>query len=205
MVPLRALAEKMGAQVDWVDNGNGTATVNLNTYPEIFPLEQSAPADLEGLGASSALTQYLASEQAASLTGNGPAMVRFELLDMMPTCGSAPPADPAQYCPGGFRFGARLYYVLLNDPDPANQATYLYFLDTPSFVGRTGKQPKGWWYEDIILDVKPTGTPVVTHDGGTIKIVYGAQGWTVDPASKVVKQKVDMLDFPYLVHGSYGR
>lgn len=218
MVPLRVLAEKLGAQVDWQDWGNGTATVNLNTYPHLFSPApgmgsaisyRSTPQDLQALGASNALTQYLANEQAASLQGNGPAMVRFELLDVetASTCSNPPPEDIAEFCgAGGFRFGARLYYVQLDEP--ANRATYQYTLaENPlkTEAAEVGKQPANSWYEDIIVDVKPIGTPVTKREGNTIQIEYGAQGWAVDPASKVTKQKVTLTDNPYLIHGSYAR
>lgn len=218
MVPLRVLGESLGAQVDWQDWGNGTATVNLNSYPHLFSPApgmgsamsyRSTPQDLQGLGASSALTQYLANEQAVSLLGNGPAMVRFELLDMetASTCSNPPPEDPAEFCgAGGFRFGARLYYVQLDEP--ANTSTYQYVLaENPlkTEAAQVGKQPAASWYEDIIVDVKPIGTPVIKREGNSIRIEYGAQGWAVDPTTKVTKQKVTMANTPYLIHGSYAR
>lgn len=216
MVPLRAVAEALGAQVDWLPDGRGGGVVHLTSYPLHFSpppgtgsalSQRSSPADPQALGASAALIQYLAAEQAASLTGGGPTLVRFELLDLESSCYYPPPAEFERFCANGFHFAIRLYYSQYEAPEfPIGVAAYERVTEEGGIrVSGVQRAPSRSWYEDLTIWVRPAGEPVLTGSPGRTVVAHGDQGWRVDSASRTTLQTVPLERLPFLIHGSYGR
>lgn len=216
MVPLRAVAEALGVQVDWLPTNEG-GVVHLSSYPLHFspPVGwgsamsfRSTPANPQALGANAALIQYLAAQQANSLTGESPTLVRFELLDLRDGCFYPPPPDLADWCAGGFQFAVRLYYSEYADQAfPLGVAAYQRVNEGDS-RGWSGveRAPSRSWYEDQTLWVRPVGESLVTGDLTHAIVQHGRAGWAVDESSRSLVQSVELDQrFPFLIHGSFGR
>jgi len=220
LVPLRSIGEALGASVCWFAGGTGSGEVWIDTFPRFFSspppvgapaiFQRSQPDFLGAVGASSALTQYLAAEQAKSLSGKGPVLVRFELLDIQILEELPPPSDLTQIGTQGFTFAVRMYYV---QPTEATIGPALL-----AFQKRYGPEaPGGWtislvtpevqrsWYEDVTFVVSPKGPPSYQKTDNSETVIYGAAGWEVDVKSRTIVNKVDMDRSPFVVHGSFGR
>lgn len=216
LMPVRNLAQALGASLYWEGVGEGTGIVHLYSYPRMFSplglapaqIQRSQPAYLGAVGAASALTQYLAAEQAVSLSGAGPAMVRFELLDLMAWWIVPPPEDLTLIDADGYVFAVRQYYVKFKDqtaPAYASQWRRLFVSGGGPAVGGFVPEVTTSWYEDFTINVRPKGSPTYTKNDESEVVTYGLDGWEVDPASRTLLQKVAMDRTPYVIHGSFGR
>lgn len=219
LVPLRSISEALGASVYWFPGDTGSGEVWIDTFPRFFSSpppagapavsQNSRPDFLGAVGASSALTQYLAAEQANSLTGKGPILVRFELLDVQTLMQTPPPSDLTQLVVTGFQFAVRMYYV---QPTESTLAPPLLAFQeiygpnqTPLRFSPVTPELKGSWYEDVTFVVTPKGQPSYQKTDSGETAIYGAGGWEVDVKSRTLVNKVEMDRSPFVVHGSSGR
>lgn len=210
LVPIRSVLEAMGVPVHWEASGQ----VYLYTYPRHFSpvgggdaiLRNSTPKEINALGATSALTRHLADQQASSLDGQGPHVVRFELLDLRDRCRFMAPPDLTERCQG-FRIAVRLYYIQFAEQSPSAAVARYERVRTDDGIreGSVRRAVQGSWYEDVLYNVLPAGSASYQREGDHEMVVYGADGWIVDSESLEAVQKVDLPDTPYLIHGSFAR
>ncbi len=216
-MPLRPISEALGASVYWFAGNSESGEVWIDTFPRFFSsaprgvpavFQRSCPDFLGAVGASSALTQYLAAEQAGSLTGKGPILVRFELLDVQTLLPTPPPSDLTQLVVG-FQFAVRMYYV---QPTESSVAPPLLAFQwsygpnqTPSTFSPVTPESKGSWYEDVTFVVTPKGQPSCQKTDSGETAIFGAGGWEVDVESRTLVNKVEMDRSPFVVHGSFAR
>lgn len=214
LMPVRTLAEALGASLYWEGSGDGTGIVRVFSYPRTFSplgfaaayLQRSWPDMLGAMGAASTLTQYLAAEQASSLSGTGPAVVRFDLIDLTAHVVLPPPDDLTKIDVDGYRFAVRLYYVQFKDQTaPAFASQWRRVSGPGASVGSFTPEVTSSWYEDVTFDVRPKGAPKYVQTGNVEVVTYGLEGWEVDPASRTELRKVTMVRTPYLIHGASGR
>lgn len=211
LVPVRTLSEALGLEVSWIPDRGAGAQVLVGTYPRVFdpaPGEgrgmdyRSQPTDMNALAAGATLTQYLATEQVASLSGDGPAMVRFELIDTRSLCRFPPPSDMREFCANGFRFAVRTYYVELLESVVSPTVAQYQRVSTEggTSIQSVGKDVHRSWYVDATIDVRPIGV-----EGEADVATFGTNGWTVDWSSRTILQTVQLEGSPYLIHGSFAR
>lgn len=222
MVPLRSIVEALGASAYWIqDTTTGAGEVWIDSFPRVFsagPVRQapgsrqfSQPDFLGAVGASATLMQYLAGEQADSLSGKGPVLVRFELLDVQTMARvPAPPDDLTQISPEGFMFAVRIYYVQPTEASIGPELLAfqrLYDAKNPGqwTLSLVKPEVQGSWYEDVTFVVSPKGPPSYQKTANSETVIYGASGWEVDVESRTLVHKVDMDRSPFVVHGSFGR
>jgi hypothetical protein len=219
LVPLRSISEALGASVCWFPGDTGPGEVWIDTFPRFFSsppspgtpavFQNSRPDFLGAVGASSALTQYLAAEQVDSPSGKGSVLVRFELLDVQSLMQTPPPSDLTQLVVRGFQFAVRMYYVQPTESTiapPLLAFQELYGANrTPLRLSPVTPELKGSWYEDVTFVVSPKGLPSYQKTDNSETVIYGAGGWEVDAKSRTLVNRVEMDRSPFVVHGSFGR
>ena len=215
-VPVRAVAENLGAAVTWDQKEN---TVNItgnhgisNDYINSYPLQlKGGELSLGSIGKQSfvlpvlaAINKYLAEKQVNSLTDNNkPVLIRYELLDSAFTTGGAFWQDDTVY-----EVGVRLYYskfasntspgvIKLYEEKDSEGKTLCYNADRP--VAEKS------WYEDTVFTVRPVGNTarvIEEHENGSENSrkvwIQGENNWYVDESATEVLKKVDLKDIPML-------
>ncbi len=207
LVPLRTVAESLGAEVRWAP---AERTVRVDTNPKQDL--QCRPVKLRGgelsLGAIpkdvrfilpvlATLNQYLANKQVDSLSSSeGVVLTKYELLEAAYTTGGM-----GWYEDTAYEVAVRLYYSdSLSNPGLIK----LYEETKPDGVhgGVENPQLRSAWYEDVVFTVRPVKTNVIT-EGCKKTWVQGEGGWVVDAGTAKVLKKVMLKKEPILFDITY--
>ncbi|WP_258361071.1 copper amine oxidase N-terminal domain-containing protein [Moorella sulfitireducens (nom. illeg.)] len=216
MVPVRWIAEMLGATVYWNEKEK-VVGIEFSLPPELqekwqYPLPGSGELTLGYLGRETkfilpaviTLNDYLAEKQKASLypakdNAPQPVLVRYELLSAGRTDGGMWYSERTAY-----KIVARLYYSepQAKDGHPPH-VIRLYEQELPG-GGIAGSNEElnfnRHWYEDTEFIVRPAGEVVVDRDEGAGRItwVQGLEGWYVDEKATQVLRKLELKEMPIL-------
>jgi len=218
MVPIRSVAEALGARVDWKSKEVRIATdffEALNKYvEETRPMLNSGeltmgwvPSKLEhknSLSAVIALNHYLAELQFQSWNSwsehpDKPVLVNYEILT---------PDEGGIYTPWYYKISTRLYWATFNRNPMAN-------FELENIEGKTTRnsftdvQPVKTWYENKIFEVSPIDGNNPQKDRITYEnnanwnlVSYGTKGWVVkeseQPLPQDLPKEVDTKKLPML-------
>jgi len=218
LVPLRVIAEKFGAEVNWnpiektVKVIEPASTYGTGISEILEEYINKTPIQLKGgelsLGAIprrngrfllpvlAALNKYLAQKQEDSLLAKDSVLTRYELLEGAYTTGGMFWHEDTAY-----EIAVRLYY--------SHFAADAY----PPYVIRLYEEKKAdgvhgsveeltvekSWYEDVVFTVRPIGNVarIIEENGGQRKVwIQGENGWYVDTSATQVLKKVDLKEMP---------
>ena len=221
MVPIRWVAEMLGAEVYWNEKDR-IVGIEFSLPLELsedwqYPLPGGGELSLGYLGREAhftlpaviTLNDYLARKQKDSLyplqeNTRQPLLVRYELLDIGRTDGGMSYSEKTAYT-----VAARLYY---SEPEIRE--------DHPPYVTRLGEQklPAGGtvgnseelnfkchWYEDTRFVIRPKGEIFIEkdEDSGRTTWIQGLEGWYIDEEYTQVLSKKELdkmpglFDFPF--------
>jgi len=196
MVPVRWVAEALGANVEWDAKSN---SVKIDTKGITQDYINKTPSTLLPSGGSismgwltrqnrnvisayAALNSYLAKKQTESLSTNN-ILMRYEIIDAGVLGGYMDFTNQS-----AIEMSARLYYSQL----PNNQdASVLEF-----GPGTTNIKPESNYYEDAIFIVQPIGGTVVENN--MKNATMGIKGWEINEGKTEIVNKQDILEVPIL-------
>lgn len=216
MVPVRWIAEMLGATVYWNEKEK-VVGIEFSLPAKLreewqYPLPGGGELSLGYLGRETkfilpaviTLNDYLAEKQRASLypsKDNAPqqVLVRYELLNAGRTDGGMWYSERTAY-----EVVARLYYseVQTTEEHPP-YVIRLYEQKIPE-GGITGNAEElkfsRHWYEDTEFVIRSTGETVVerVEGAGRTTWVQGLEGWYVDEKATRVLRKVELKEMPIL-------
>jgi len=218
MVPIRWVAEALGAKVDWNEEQK-VIWVNFGKLPQSLDDEWQYPKPCGGeltigyLGRESGfllpvvvtLNDFLAKQQMESLySGQGnvnqTVLVRYEILDSGRTDGGMFYSDT-----GAYVFTCRLYYSEIQPKEgypPYIIRAYEQREPDDSLGGsHVNLKVVRSWYEDVMFVVRPKGdiADVERDDAkGRTTWVKGRLGWYVDEGATRVLKKEELKEMPNL-------
>ncbi|WP_027718550.1 copper amine oxidase N-terminal domain-containing protein [Desulfovirgula thermocuniculi] len=196
MVSLRAVAEALGAVVEW-DEASGTATVTggsasfvLNLYRHRALAGPVAPDDYAALGAVTALRRHIAEQHWTDPCTWNPAkvLIKYEVMYLTnDSLAIAPPPlrDFRGAQRGAYHITVRLYFADFSG-SAVRAGTLLYeekVAHKERVLSRRGPTPSGFWYEDWEFTVAPKGEPLLREhrENGSYRaeLEQGGFGWEV--------------------------
>ncbi|SHE53103.1 Copper amine oxidase N-terminal domain-containing protein [Desulfofundulus australicus DSM 11792] len=216
MVPVRWIAEMLGATVYWNEKEK-LIGIDFTLPPELqkeweYPLPGGGELSLGYLGRGTkfilpvivTLNEYLAEKQKASLypTKDDAAqtiLVRYELLSAGRTDGGMWYSEKTAY-----KIVARLYYSEIQ-PEKGHppHVIRLYEQELPKGGIAGGNEELKFnrhWYEDTQFIVKPKEGTVVERDdsSGRTTWIQGQKGWYIDESETRVLKKKELEEMPVL-------
>jgi hypothetical protein len=218
MVPIRWVAEALGADVQW-DEQQRIVRVDFGELPQSiqekwqYPKPDGGELTLGYLGRQAGfllpvvatLNDFLAKQQIDSLysgqgTANQTVLVRYEILDSGRTDGGMNYSDA-----GAYELTCRLYYSEIQ-PEEGYPPYIIRAYEQKGPGGRLGGSHENLkvvrsWYEDVMFVVRPKGdiADVQRDDAkGRTTWVKGRQGWYVDESATQVLKKGELKQMPIL-------
>jgi len=196
MVPIRSVAEALGANVQW-DAKNNSVKIETkgitqdyinNTPSTLLPCGGSISMgwltrqNRNVISAYAALNSYLAKKQEDSLSTTN-VLMRYEIIDAGVQGGYMDFTNQS-----AIEMSARLYYSQLSSNQDASVLKF--------GPGTTNIKPESNYYQDEIFIVQPVGGTIVENN--MKNATMGVKGWEINESKTEIVNKQDISEVPIL-------